>query len=140
MAEDAQAALAAAFARMRDHGLRRQVSRAGGLSGRRGLRARGAEPARGQGGTGGEFLMDSNYSAPQFVSDANIKPRRHSDPPIPHGNGSVPSDPSLTGTSGRRKACRTAHRGRPAARGGRSGRRGFPQGGRARRNASPGVR
>ena len=61
-------------------------------------------------------------------------------PPIPHGNGSVPSDPRLTGASGRRKACRQARRGRPAARGGRSGRRRFPQGGRASRNASAGVR
>ncbi len=40
----------------------------------------------------------------------------------------------------RRKACRQVRRGRPAARGGRSGRRRFPQGGRARRNASSGVR
>jgi len=69
------------------------------------------------------------------VNFPGATPKRNARPPIPRRNGSGPSDPSLTERSGRRKTCRgapgTAHSTWRAVRP-----RCFPQGGRARWNAS----
>ncbi len=61
-------------------------------------------------------------------------------PLIPHGNGPVPSNRSVAPSARRRKACRQVRRDGPRRVGDDPAGRGFPQGGRARRNASAGVR
>ncbi len=68
---------------------------------------------------------------------------RFSRPPtplIPHGNGPVPSNRSVAPSARRRKACRQVRRDGPRRVGDDPAGRGVPQGGRARRNASAGVR